>query len=176
MRSILVLAIALAGCSKHVTSLDGDMVVSTLSKDEFKSFCSDYDAWARKNRVPLIRRYGCALDALDPDNLKDAVSDFDAQEMCRKARDACNAKDRAEPAPMNCDHVAKEYDDCGRLTIGEIDDCLREDLDDTKEALEHDYCDVVRKGFTRDDHIKFIDSTRHTGPKCQVVKDDCPKR
>ncbi|HEV7554211.1 MAG TPA: hypothetical protein VGO00_02085 [Kofleriaceae bacterium] len=175
MRSILVLAIALAGCSNHVTSLDGDLVLAKLSADEMKQFCTDFDDWAVKNRLPVNRRYSCALDAMDPDRHLQSkeTNDHEAQEQCRALRTSCNVKNQPDADAVNCGELMKRYVSCPDLTIREQDDCLREDVEAVKRAIDEDFCEGYRKSFTSADYIKFLRRDRTVGPKCRLVRDKC---
>jgi len=178
MRWILVMAVA--ACSPgRVTSLDGDIVISTMSKDEIAQFCKDFDRWARRSRVGLNRRLKCAMEALEPDS-HDPKSDnlYEVQQHCRTVRHACEQKlDKlTEPPALDCADFMKDFDDCDRLTIGEFDSCTRESLEEEKVDLEQDWCLYDHKGFTTDDYIKFLDNFKSRGPACALQDDKCKKK
>ena len=178
MRWILVLAVAACSSGK-VTSLDGDLVISTLSKDEAKQLCEDLDSWARSHRVALHREYRCVLQSLDPDNLDlKATHDYEVQESCHRWRDDCirKAADKPEPPPLDCKDFMADFDHCKGLTVAEFDACTRESLEQEKQDVAEDWCMRVSKRFTRDDHIKAIDDHEHPGPACLRMRDKCPKR
>jgi hypothetical protein len=177
MRTLLIAAaVVVAGCSSdRITSLDGDLVISKLSADQMKQFCTDFDHWSVANRLPVNRRYSCALDAMDPDRhvASKESSDPQAQEQCRAIRTSCNVKPRKDPPPMDCAELTTKFASCPSLTIREEDDCDHEDVEAVKRANEEDFCDGYRKSFTAADYIKFLRRDKSVGPKCQIVRDKC---
>jgi hypothetical protein len=179
--SALIVVLGVVGCSKaKVSSVSESSEVNHLSLDDAVQYCKDVREYRRAS-IPESdwRAVSCGVRALfGGASLKSKrEDDLSPRDACHKNLDACiEKKEKTDDSffEMDCsrDKVRDSLHDCPELTVGEMNDCLREMPEQVAAMAKIDPCDYLdEKGRDMDEFERY--ANKMMGPKCKALEKKC---
>lgn len=176
---VLAAVTVLVGCKDKITSISESSEVNHLAIDDAVQYCKDVREY-RRTSIPAAdsKAVWCGVRVLSGaaiEKKRDKDKELSKREACRKALDECLEKDQKseEMNEMDCsrDKVRDTLRDCPDLTVGEMNDCLRELPGIWTSVAKQDPCKYIDDDADGAPLGRYID--KMTGPKCEAFQKKC---
>ena len=175
MKKVMILAAFLmmgSACDIGGLNLGRDgKAVSSLSEADQQAACEDIEAYY-ENKIPEAeqKRAACTLAGAFAAAFSSPTTDAELQMACATARDECiNSNETSEEEGEDSCAFDNIPDDC-EATIGEVELCYEEQIEQTKQA----FAELDCANLTLDEMEDMMEATDTTPESCKTLQEKCP--